>query len=299
VKRRILIGYDGSPNSDDALELGRRLCEALDATPLVACCVLWPRYLLDQPELGEAVEEDTKPILDRAVERLAPTPAQTCSLYDDSAAFALQKLAIDVDPLLVVVGSAHRGRIGRILLGSTGLALVTGSPSPVVVAPRGYAKGAGDHLLRVGVAVDGGDESGPALESAIAVAERLHATLTVFGVLTPTPTGYGTMAGAAMGDLMRSQREHFASALEDAADRVPRSLPVEILRSEGRPAAKIAEASTQFDLLFVGSRAYGPLGRVLLGSVSSELMRTAACPLVVIPKGVGALDAERDGAQAE
>jgi nucleotide-binding universal stress UspA family protein len=298
VKRRILNGYDGSANSDDALELGRRLCEALDATPLVASCVLWPRYLLDQPELGEAVEEDTRPVLDRAVERLGPLPAQTCSLYDDSAALALQKLAADVRPLLVVVGSAHRGRVGRVLLGSTGLALMTGSSNPVAVAPHGYADGEGEQLLRVGVALDGGEESDPALMIAIAVAERMRATLTVFGVLTPTPTGYGTMAGAAMGDLMRSQREHFASVLEDAADRVPPRVPVRILRFEGQPAAKIAEASAEFDLLFVGSRAYGPLGRVLLGSVSSELMRTAVCPPVIVPKGVAALDFAADPAPA-
>jgi nucleotide-binding universal stress UspA family protein len=191
---------------------------------------------------------------------------------------------------MIVVGSAHRGRVGRVLLGSTGLALTTGSPSPVAVAPRGYADGEGESLLRVGVAVDGGEESGPALGSAIAAAERLHATLDIVGVLTPTPTGYGTLAGSAMGDLMRSQREHFASVLEEAADRVPGDLPVRIVRFEGQPAMKIAEVSAEFDLLFVGSRGYGPLRRVLLGSVSSELMRTVACPLVVTPKGVAALN---------
>jgi nucleotide-binding universal stress UspA family protein len=93
-----------------------------------------------------------------------------------------------------------------------------------------------------------------------------------------------------MGDLMRSQREHFASVLEEAADRVPGDLPVRIVRFEGQPAMKIAEVSSEFDLLFVGSRGFGPLRRVLLGSVSSELMRTVACPLVVTPKGVAALN---------
>lgn len=288
MKRRVIIGYDGSPNSEDALELGRQLCEVLDATPLVASCILWPRYLLDPPELGRAVEEDTKPVLDEAVRRLAPLDVQTCSLYDDSAAMALQKLAEDVEPLMVVVGSAHRGSLGRVFLGSTGLSLLTGSPSTVAIAPRGYADREGEHLLRVGVAVDGGEESNHALSSAIEVAERLHATLTIVGVLTPTPAGYGTAAGAAMGDLVRSQRAHFAEALEHAEARVPRNLPVTVRRCEGSPATRLAEISSDFDLLFVGSRGYGPFRRVLLGSVSSSLSRSVTCPLVIVPRDAGA-----------
>ena len=38
------------------------------------------------------------------------------------------------------------------------------------------------------------------------------------------------------------------------------------------------------DLLVVGSRGYGPLRRVLLGSVSSELMHSAPCPVMVVPR---------------
>ena len=39
-------------------------------------------------------------------------------------------------------------------------------------------------------------------------------------------------------------------------------------------------------LLVVGSRGYGPLRRVLLGSVSTELVRSAPCPLIVTPRGM-------------
>ena len=41
------------------------------------------------------------------------------------------------------------------------------------------------------------------------------------------------------------------------------------------------------DLLFTGSRAKGPFRRVLLGSVSTHLLRDAACPVVVVPRGSG------------
>jgi basic amino acid/polyamine antiporter, APA family len=38
------------------------------------------------------------------------------------------------------------------------------------------------------------------------------------------------------------------------------------------------------DLLFCGSRGYGPMRRVLLGGVSSRLVRRASAPVVVVPR---------------
>jgi nucleotide-binding universal stress UspA family protein len=34
-----------------------------------------------------------------------------------------------------------------------------------------------------------------------------------------------------------------------------------------------------------GSRGYGPLGRVVVGSVSNRLMTASACPVLVVPRG--------------
>ena len=38
-------------------------------------------------------------------------------------------------------------------------------------------------------------------------------------------------------------------------------------------------------MLVIGSRGYGPVRRVLLGGVARKLIRRAACPLVVVPRG--------------
>jgi hypothetical protein len=38
--------------------------------------------------------------------------------------------------------------------------------------------------------------------------------------------------------------------------------------------------------MIVGSRGYGPYRAVLLGSVSGRLVREAACPVLVVPRGV-------------
>jgi Universal stress protein family len=39
--------------------------------------------------------------------------------------------------------------------------------------------------------------------------------------------------------------------------------------------------------ILVGARGYGPLMRVMTGSVSSELVEAAPCGVVVVPRGSG------------
>jgi nucleotide-binding universal stress UspA family protein len=54
--------------------------------------------------------------------------------------------------------------------------------------------------------------------------------------------------------------------------------------TEGDPAEELATMAEQLDLLVLGSRAYGPAGRLLSGSTSTQLARRAPCPLLVVPR---------------
>ena len=63
--------------------------------------------------------------------------------------------------------------------------------------------------------------------------------------------------------------------------------PAEGLVRDGNPAGVLVDASREADLLVMGSRGYGPLHAVLLGSVSHYVVRRAACPVVIHPRGAG------------
>ncbi len=54
-----------------------------------------------------------------------------------------------------------------------------------------------------------------------------------------------------------------------------------------RMAASIARgAKSRLRLLVVGSRAFGPLRRLVLGTVGGAVLRDAACPVLAIPRCV-------------
>lgn len=58
---------------------------------------------------------------------------------------------------------------------------------------------------------------------------------------------------------------------------------VNIRSVSGVPAEQLLKAAADADMLVVGSRGAGGFARLLLGSVSSQVVRHAHCPVVVIP----------------
>ncbi len=59
---------------------------------------------------------------------------------------------------------------------------------------------------------------------------------------------------------------------------------ITVAEDDGDPAEVLARRSRELDLLVVGSRGYGPLRHALVGNVSYAVMRSASCPVVVVPR---------------
>jgi nucleotide-binding universal stress UspA family protein len=112
-------------------------------------------------------------------------------------------------------------------------------------------------------------------------------------VAVPPASAFGW--GYGVFDIEREMREVFQGHLDDAAKGVPADVEVKTDLVFGTPVSKaLAEAAADLDLLYVGSRGYGPLRRVLLGSISAHLVKHASCAVVVTPRGVAAEGAMDD-----
>jgi nucleotide-binding universal stress UspA family protein len=287
ARRTIIIGYNDSPQGEDALALGRVLGEALDATAAVAIVVQYPRRAAKKREAEAFLTEFSEPLFAAARERLGDIEVIERLIVDESPGRALDALAGELNSNLTVIGSAHHGPVGQVILGGVGESMLSGAPSGIAVAPLGYAGGERG-LGRIGAAVDGSAQSFRALEAAIILAERAEASIRVLTVVPP----HHYVLGGALSPLGpeeydRFKRDEAEAVLDKAIERVPNGLPAERDLLDGAPAEALADAAEQLDLLMVGSRGYGPLKGALLGSVSSKLMKSTPCAVLVLPRGSG------------
>jgi nucleotide-binding universal stress UspA family protein len=243
--RLILVGYDGEPASRDALALARGLA-AIDDARLILCAALELDPLATPADAYErAMGEAEKKLGNQAREQLGDMPFDLRMVGGVAAPRALHEVAEEVDADVIALGSTHRHGLGRVLPGSVGERLLQGAPCAILIAPGGFAGRNRLEIERIGVGYDGKTES----SHARTVAERLAAQV-----------------GAALETITVADEE-----IAKPAD-------------PGEAAEKLVERSRDLDLLVVGSRGYGPVRHALLGSVTSELMKAAACPVLVVPR---------------
>lgn len=113
------------------------------------------------------VAYDTSPAADDALALMAVT--------DEHLARAMHDLARHEGARLVVVGSTHRGRLSRAIMGASAELIVSHSACPVAVAPRGYQDRAALSQPVVSIAYDGSPASWQALELGLELARAAPA----------------------------------------------------------------------------------------------------------------------------
>jgi nucleotide-binding universal stress UspA family protein len=282
--RKIVVGYDGSDQAKDALALGTQLAEATGAELVLAGVFQFdPMWGGADPRFRDADVEFTQTIKQAA----AAIGARAEAVPSSSPARGLHDLAQEIDADLILVGSAHDGHLGHNRPGSTGVALLHGSPCAVGIAPRGYRPHRSDETAVVAVGFDGSAESREALTAAIGLASDAGAKLKLISVAVPPPIGTGKGGAGAWHTLLEAVEQELREQLAEARALVPDGVEWEASMVSGDPVDALASVSSvPGTILVVGSRAYGPLRRVLLGSVATSLLGAARCPVIVTPRGM-------------
>jgi len=300
MTRTIVVGYDGTDHGDDALALGRLLAGIAGAELLVACA--YPDDPLGESaaavEVAQGLREDAEGKLERARSWLGADAdgASLQAVAGASPSHVLHDLAETSAALAIVVGATHHGKALRLLAGSTPDAVLNHAPCPVAVAPNGYrdaVRGAAG-VRQVAVAFDGSAEAQHALEVAASFARGAGARLRVVtavnsaaaGIYPPPPLDV-----ASYEELGRIARAEARARVDEAISALGPDVHAEGAVLDGDIVAVLLEDARADDLLFTGSRGKGPFRRVLVGSVSTHLLRDATCPVVVVPRGGGAGDA--------
>lgn len=275
----IIAGFDGHDGGRDALALAA----ALRPRRLTVLMAYGPETIVAPTmsmEYWAELKADAERRLAGACADLG-VGAETVAVAESSPARALHQAAIEGAADLLVVGSAHHGRTGRLLLGDVGSAVMHDAPCPVAVAPK-HLRDTAWVPARVGIAFDGSDESRHALETAAAIARGADARVLVFTAWT-TPIRATAPYPA---DLERIGDEEAERRAQEVLDRGVSAAgpPAEGRLLHGSAARALRDATADVDLMVVGSRGWGPARRVLLGSTSHRLVHDSACPVLVVPR---------------
>jgi nucleotide-binding universal stress UspA family protein len=137
------------------------------------------------------------------------------------------------------------------------------------------------------VGVDGSSHGQRALEWAIKEAGLRKAPLTVIAVHQVAGNHWTGNPEVYPADT--PEKEKTRQAAQDATQKAvdaagePKPTSVTVRAVSGIAAQELINASTDSDLVVVGSRGGGGFARLMLGSVSSKVVAHAACPVVVLP----------------
>ena len=140
---------------------------------------------------------------------------------------------------------------------------------------------------RILIGIDGSEVSLQALEQAVDLAQQLGSEITVVSVINemkmPFSAEFGLWARESHDNLIRKVLENLNSSILKIRENHP-DMKVEARIEEGRPAKKITEiADTEgFDLIVIGRRGNGLVDHLIMGSVSSEVVRTSSSPVLIV-----------------
>ncbi len=292
----IVVGVDGREGGRDALALGERL-RRLFGGELVAVHAYSSELFVSRgasPDFETVMHGHAVDLVVGEMEA-AGVEGHAVAMRDGSPGRALHAAAKWHDADLIVVGSAHRGPVGRVLAGDVTVGTLHGASHPVIVAPRGYAEHATE-IRTMGVGFDGSPESRTAAALARDLAAAVGARLRVIFVLQPpTPGGAGLAYDRDWHDEAQTARERAQSEVDELVAELGDIAAGEVV--VGDPVRELSYAANDLDLLVTGSRNYGPVRRVMLGSTSSKLVHQAPCPVLVLTRGASEHAAEDAAAE--
>jgi nucleotide-binding universal stress UspA family protein len=280
---QIVVGVDGRAGGRDAMALAERLLAP--GGSLILTHVLVGGGVRSTAAL--LAEEEEKLVAEIRATSLAPDiGGEVICVRSSSPGRGLHERAERARADLVVVGSCRRSLLGRVVIGDDTRAALNGAPCAVAVAPTGYANQVAA-IHKIGVAYNGSSESIHALDTARALASELHASLSAFEAVSLPVDPY-------TGGVAAVDAEAIEQIVAEARESIAELGGVEPHAAYGFPPEELGLYSASVDLLVVGSRGYGPVGRLIHGSTSQQLARTARCPLLVLARSIDTRDVDDD-----
>ena len=135
--------------------------------------------------------------------------------------------------------------------------------------------------------VDGSEISYKALDTALFFSEKLGSNITAIHVMEDIPITH-IESQKLLNDMLeisavcKQQGENILSKCSETAKN--KSLKVNTILLKGNPASIILDfcKNGKYNLIIMGNRGIGKIKEIILGSVSSKILHSSACPVLLI-----------------
>jgi len=289
----VVIGFDGTESGEDALALGTLVSRGAGVPAIVTVVYPGPapissgrvdaEWVVDRRRAAELILVQARALVGTG--EPSATQLEFRVVPSSSGAHGLHDVAEEVGASVIVVGSQSKSTDPRLFAGSTAERLFAGAKCPVGIAPHDLRR-SDRELRRIGVAYIDTPDAETALDVAARFAARAKASLRLYTVVAGEAEVMPLFIGH---DAERTFHETAREEFQDALERAIAGLPADVQATGEVLTGDVVEVLAELDedevdVLFCGSRRYGPLRRVLLGGVSSRLVRRARSPLIVVPR---------------
>ncbi len=264
ARGRVVVGYEGAPHSEAALEWAVRYA-AIHERPLLVV------HTADRRSIDDALER---------VHASAPTLDIALEMSTGSAHDVLLDASIGAN--LLVIGSRRRGTLASLVLGSVSVGVSSHAPCPVaVVRPEIDRARFGPFVGRVVVGVDGSEASIGALDFAFDYASTEAKPLAIVHAWGASGVYRDLMTYELRLETAEEHELQVAESIAGYAEKYPDVLITQH-QDEEDPSRALVTASEDADTLVVGSRGRGDARAVIFGSVSRFVVEHAHCPVIVV-----------------
>jgi nucleotide-binding universal stress UspA family protein len=279
--RKILLGLHGGASAEGAAHVARLLRERSGAA-IEAVAVLEPLPIIDcgygpvyvpDPATEEELEDQLRAGVEKQLTR-CDLGGTNCSVLHGARTASIAGAAAARHADLIVVGIGPHHLTDRALGGETALHLAQHASIPVLAVPAAMRT----LPQRILSAVD--------FSPASLAAARLAATLLTSGdTLELAHVGAAAQIGGIV--LGSANTQEASRRMEAFAAEVPLSNGVQCVTRVfgGEPTRTLLQVAmeTRADAIALGSHGYNVWQRVLVGSVSSTVLRLAQCAVLIYP----------------
>lgn len=286
VPRRILCPTDFSSGSDRALDHALAWSRHLEAEIHVLHVIVDPHAddMHEEPPFAGVIA--ARSALERLIERHGAA-AEACRAVarGTSVAQSIVGHAIDAGIDLVVMGTHGRRGYRALTMGSQTAEVVRAAPCPVLAIPAASGAPISPLPRRILVPLDFGPRAAPALRYAKELADSAGGRLVLLHVIEATivPDFYYPLGRSLFLREPETRRRSSAGLERLFWEAGGPEVPFDVRVVDGRAATDIARIAAEIvaDAIVMPTHGLAEAERLVLGSTTDKVLRSASCPVLV------------------